>query len=64
MQNIFGQNLVLPLIRWSGQNMCCEYIQYIHIYTHLCLDMLFWGSDQAGTAEPKHDHDGQEETGS
>lgn len=30
---------------------------------YLCLDMLLWCSDQAGAAEPQHDHDGQEEAG-
>lgn len=29
---------------------------------YLCLDVLLRSGDEAGTAEPQHDHDGQEET--
>lgn len=40
---------------------------YIGVGTSLCvhlrLDVLLRSSDKAGTAEPQHDHDGQEETG-
>lgn len=30
---------------------------------HLCLDVLLRRRDQAGAAQPQHDHDGQEEAG-
>jgi len=36
---------------------------FISIDTQLRLDVLLWCSDKAGTAEPQHDHNGQEETG-
>lgn len=32
-------------------------------YRYLRLDVLLWCSDEAGAAEPQHDHDGQEEAG-
>lgn len=35
---------------------------FISVDTQLRLDVLLWCGDEAGTAEPQHDHDGQEET--
>lgn len=35
---------------------------FISIDTQLSFDVLLWRSDEAGTAEPQHDHDGKKET--
>lgn len=32
-------------------------------WAYLSFDVLLWSGDEAGTAEPQHDHDGQEEAG-
>ena len=43
--------------------MCVHLCVCAFLCVYLCLDVLLWCSDKAGTAEPQHDHNGQEETG-